>query len=143
MEYASPIWGGAGSTSLNILDRIQRKAMRILKIDDPIDAGIHSLQHRRDVSTLSVFYRHMFLQPSVELSSIMPPGIQRTRVTRSSVGGHQHSLAVPRSRTSLHMSSYIPRATRLWNALPDLVFPDTTNPHIFKLGVNRFLCDIS
>ena len=33
MEYASPIWNGAVTTSSNLLDRLQKKALRLLKID--------------------------------------------------------------------------------------------------------------
>ena len=36
MEYASPIWNGAGITSLKLLDRPQKKALRLLKIDEPL-----------------------------------------------------------------------------------------------------------
>ena len=72
MEYASPIWSGAGVSSLRLLDKLQRKALRLLNIDDPRGAGIQPLAHRRDVASLCVFYRHIFLKPSVELSSLMP-----------------------------------------------------------------------
>ena len=36
MVYACPIWVGAGTTALGLLDRLQRKALRLLRIDDPI-----------------------------------------------------------------------------------------------------------
>ena len=72
MEYAAPIWSGAGTASLALLDRLQKRALRLLKIDDPLDAGIVPLVHRRNVASLCVFYRHMFLQPSIELSEILP-----------------------------------------------------------------------
>ena len=40
MEYASPIWEGAGNTDLGILRRLQRKALCLLNTEDPINAGI-------------------------------------------------------------------------------------------------------
>ena len=59
MEYCCHVWGGAPQSHLSILDRLQKKAIRI--IDDPeLTCSLISLQHRRFVSCLSFFYRYYF-----------------------------------------------------------------------------------
>ena len=96
MEYASPIWNGAGTTSLKLLDRLQKKAFRLLKIDEPLKFGIVPLSHRRNVASLCVFYRHISLQPSIELADILPSEAPSMRATRSSLSGHPHCVCIPR-----------------------------------------------
>ena len=134
MEYASPIWNGAGTTSLKLLDRLQKKALRLLKIDEPLKFGIVPLSHRINVTSLCVFYHHIFLQPSIELADILPSEAPSMRATRCCVH-------IPRSKTELHLNSYIPRTSRLWNSLPASTFPASPNMTAFKTGVNAFLMD--
>ena len=143
MEYASPIWSGAGNTALGILCRLQRKALRLLNIEDPINAGIYPLELRRDVATLCTFYRHFFFKPSLEIGTIIPPVFASSRTTRSSSTAHPYCVTIPRSRTHLHQSSYVPRACRLWNSLPAHIFPTIPNMDIFKKNVNQHLVAIS
>lgn len=142
MEYACPIWAGAGSTALGLLDRLQRKALRFLRIDDPIKVGIYPLEHRRNVASLCTFYRHFFLRPSLELSGIFPPLVSNVRLTRSSATAHPYRVSVPKSNTYLHQSSYIPRTTRLWNSLPTNIFPLAPNMDRFKNCVNSYLISL-
>ena len=57
LEYCSHIWGAASLTTLSILDSIQRRAVRL--INDPnLTRRLPSLQHRRSVGDLSLFYRY-------------------------------------------------------------------------------------
>ena len=139
MEYASPVWNGAGTSSLKMLDRLQKKAIRLLRIEEPLKAGIVPLEHRRNVASLCVFYRHFLLQPSIELSNIIPSEVTCTRTTRSSVSRHPFAVMIPRSNTELHLNSYIPRTSRLWNSLPASVFPSSSNIDAFKTAANAFL----
>ena len=64
MEHAAPVWSGAGTTSLALLDRF-------LKIVDPMKAGLQlalfPLCTEENVASLCVFYRHMFLEPSIAI----------------------------------------------------------------------------
>ena len=139
MEHASSIWYGAGSTSLRLLDRLQNKAIRLLRIDKPLKYGIVPLSHRRNVASLCVFYRHFFLQPSIELADILPGVAPCVRRTRSTTRGHPYCVQIPRSRTELHLNSYIPRTSRLWNSIPASAFPDSPDIGVFKKAVNIFL----
>ena len=139
MEYASPIWSGAGTTALRLLDRLQRKALRLLKIDDPSKAGILHLEHRRKVASLCIFYRHFFLQPSLELTGILPSAVTSRRITRSSTSCHPFAVTIPKSNTVLQLSTYIPMTNRLWNSLPSSVFHIVPNMASFKSAINSFL----
>ena len=141
MEYASPIWNGAGTTSLTLLDRLQNKALRLFKIDEPIKFGIVPLSHRRNVVSFCVFYHHIFLQPSTELADVLPSEAPSMTATRFSVSRHPHCVHIPRSKTELHLNSYTPRTSQLWNSLPASAFPASPNMTAFKTGVNAFLLD--
>ena len=131
MEYASPIWNGAGTTSLSLLDMLQKKALRLLKINEPLKFGIVPLSHRRNVASLCVFYHHIFLQPSTELADSLPSEAPSMRATRFSVSGHPYCVHIPRSKTELHLNSYIPRTSRQWNSLPASALPASPNMTTF------------
>ena len=59
MEYTSSAWFGATPTSLSQLDDAQRRAIRIIDLpeDDLISHQIQPLGTRREVVTLTLFYR--------------------------------------------------------------------------------------
>ena len=147
MEYASPIWNGADTTSSKLLERLQKKALRRLKIDEPLTFGIVPLNHWRNVASLCVFYRHIFLQPSIELADILPSEASSTRANRSSVSGHPYCVRIPRSKTELHLNLCIPRTSRLWNSLPAstnmtaFALPASPNMTAFETGVKGLLMD--
>ena len=56
MEFASLAWGGASPTHLELLNRIQRRAERLIYGEVAL-SNLHSLQHRRDVAGLTVTYK--------------------------------------------------------------------------------------
>ena len=133
------LWNTRLQSGMKLLDRLQKKALRLLRIEEPLKAGIVPLEHRRNVASLCVFYRHFFLQPSTELSNIIPNKVTSTRATRSSVSRHPFAVRIPRSNTELHLNSYIPTMSRLWNSLPASVFPSSPNIDAFKTAANAFL----
>ncbi|CAH2251936.1 jg13822 [Pararge aegeria aegeria] len=60
MEYCSHLWGGSAKYQLEALDSVDRRARRIIGDNSLTQAKLHSLQHRRNVACLSVFYRIYF-----------------------------------------------------------------------------------
>ena len=71
MEYCCHVWGAAAKTTLDLLDRIQNRAIRLInnpEITDKLD----SLKHRRDVADLTIFYKYSYDHCSKEVSEIMP-----------------------------------------------------------------------
>nr|CAH7757402.1 unnamed protein product [Callosobruchus chinensis] len=54
LEYCSHIWGAVDSTTLSILDTVQKKAIR-LSGDPAVTCHLQPLSHRRAVGGLSLF----------------------------------------------------------------------------------------
>ena len=79
-EYCLHLWREASKHSLNTLDAIQRRAIRLMGDTDTLD----SLAHRRSVSTLSLFYTYYHGFCSDEIKSIIPPKASFVRNTRFS-----------------------------------------------------------
>ena len=57
LEYCSHLWREASKHSLNTLDAIQRRAIRLIG-DPALTDTLDSLADRRSVSALSIFYRY-------------------------------------------------------------------------------------
>ena len=58
MEYRCHVWAGAPSCSLELLDKLQKRIGRIVGLS--YTASLQPLAHRRNVASLSLFYRHYF-----------------------------------------------------------------------------------
>ena len=72
MEYGCHIWGGALLSALSVLDRLQRKAIRLIN-DGSLTSSLQSLSHLRTVSSLCLLYRYFPGQCSSELRDSVPP----------------------------------------------------------------------
>ena len=135
LEYCSHVWGCAPKHSLKLLDSIQKRAIRL--IDAPnLTKDLHSLEHRRRVAELSLFYRFYHGRCSSELSQIIIPKAVRTRNTREALRAHPYQVEVPTPRTSLLQHSFFWRTSTLWNELPGNLFPDGYNLQRFKSNVH-------
>ena len=70
MEYCCHVYAGAPSCYLELLDKLQN---RICKTVGPsLDASLESLAHRRNVASLSLFYRYYFGRCSSEPAQLFP-----------------------------------------------------------------------
>ena len=56
IEYCCHIWAGASADCLSLLDRIQRRITNIIGPD--LSSNFQSLSHRRNVASLSLFYKY-------------------------------------------------------------------------------------
>ncbi|RVE43469.1 hypothetical protein evm_011886 [Chilo suppressalis] len=72
VEYCSHLWDGSAKYLLDALDRLQRCAIRIIG-DEEVTKHLEPLQLRRDVASLSAFYRLYHGECSEELFSLIPP----------------------------------------------------------------------
>ena len=134
MEYACPIWAGAGTTALGLLNRLQRKALYLLRIDDLIKVLIYPMSHLFAPSTDASSWNH----PSSCLE-FFPPFVFNVRPTRFSATAHPYKVTIPKSKANLHQSSYIPRTSRLWFSLTANIFPLAPNIEKFKNCANSYL----
>ena len=137
MEYCCHLWAGAPQRYLDAFDRIQRRISRA--VGPELSSSLQPLSHRRNVASLSLFYRYYFGRCSDELAELVPcPQVVR-RSTRYSESLSSFTVKVPRARRDFYSLSFFPRTARLWNSLPSYCFPLTYDIGSFKSNVNRCL----
>ena len=113
LEYCCHIWAGAPISSLNILDRVQRRLFNLL--GENLYSKLQPLSHRREVASLSLFYRYFHGHCSEDLASLMP---RRYSSFNSSIQTHRSGLNnwavyLPRRNTSTYSNSFIPRTAAI------------------------------
>ncbi|RVE45343.1 hypothetical protein evm_010048 [Chilo suppressalis] len=136
VEYCSHLWDGSAKYLLDALDRLQRRAIRIIG-DEEVTKHLEPLQLRRDVASLSAFYRLYHGECSEELFSLIPPSPFLQRTTRAGLRCHRLTVATIPTRTKKFGDSFLCRTIRKWNALPAHVFPPSYNLGSFKRGVKK------
>ena len=112
LEYAALAWLSSAPTHLNKLDKIQRRALRLVQ-DAPLPTQLDSLEHRRDVGAMTVLHKAQVLQVPHLASLCFPPRTAQ-RSTRT-VLSSQLLVEVPRSRASQHLRTFSARVARMWN----------------------------
>ena len=137
MEYCCHIWAGAPKTHLTLLDRVERRAKNL--IGQQLANELLPLSHRRDVASLSLFYRYYHGRCSSALSESVPKPKVFSRATRRADSGTCYQVNVERTRTKSRSNSFFVRTAQLWNELPKYCFPAQYDLGSFKRRVNRFL----
>ena len=131
MEY------GATSCYLELLDKLQKRICRT--VGPSLNASLEPLAHRRNVASLSLFYRYYFGRCSSELAQLVPLPYSRGRSTCYSDRLDDFSVTIPRCYKDVYVNSFFPRTARLWNSLPIECFPLTYDLSSFKSRINRYL----
>ena len=134
MEYCCHVWAGAPSCYLELLDKLQKRICRT--VGPSLAASLEPLAHRRNVASLSLFYRYYFGRCSSELAKLVPISYSRGSSTRYSDRLHGFSVTIPRCYKDVCVNSFFPR---LWNSLPIECFPLTYDISGFKSKINRHL----
>ena len=70
MEDCCHVWAGVPSCYLELLDKLQKRICRT--VGPPLAASVKPLAHRRNVASLSLFYRYYFGRSSAELAELVP-----------------------------------------------------------------------
>ena len=140
MEYCCHVWAGAPSCYLDLLDKLQKRICRI--VGPSLAASLESLAHRRNVASLSLFYRYYFGRCSSELAQLVPLPFSRGWSTRYSDRLHDFSVTIPRCYKDVYVNSFFPRTAKLWNSLPIECFPLTYDLSGFKFRINRHLLSV-
>ena len=138
LEYCSHVWSSAPKHTLRLLDSIQKRAIRLIG-DQELTRNLESLEHRRTVGDLSLFYRYYHGKCSADIARLIPPKAIHTRNTRHTNTTHPYEVKLSTPRTTLFQNTFIWRTSSLWNALPEAVFPTEYNLQRFKVNVNRYL----
>ena len=94
MEYCCNVWAGAPSCYLELLDKLQKRICRT--VGSSLAASLEPLAHRRNVASLSLFYRYYFGRCLSELAELVPLPYSRGRSTRYSDRLHDFSVTIHR-----------------------------------------------
>ena len=94
MEYCCHVWAGAPSCCLELLDKLQKRICRT--VGPSLAASLEPLAHRRNVASLSLFYRYYFGRCSSELAELASLPYSGGRSTRYSDRLDDFSVTIPR-----------------------------------------------
>ena len=121
----------AADTYLNSLQRVFHSASFFTPM------GI-SLQHRRDVAALCLFYK-ILNNERHPMQSRLPGPIHHARRTRRAARMNSRALTSPLAPNSVQFNrTFVPRTVEMWNFLPQNIV-DSTSMDQFKRNVNRHL----
>ena len=70
MGYCCHVWAGTPSCYLQLLDKLQKRIC--MTVGPSLAASFEPLDHRRNVASLSLFYRYYFGRCSSELAQLVP-----------------------------------------------------------------------
>ena len=140
IEYYCHSWAGAPSFYLELLDKLQKRICRT--VGPSLAASLEPLAHRRNVASLSLFYRYYFGRCLSELAQLVPLPYSRGRSPRYSDRLHEFSVIISRCYKDVYVNSFFPRTTRLWNSVPIECFPLTYDLSGFKSRINRHLLTV-
>ena len=140
IEYCCHVWAGAPGCYLELLDKLQKRICRV--VGPSLAASLEPLAHRRNVASLSLFYRYYFGRYSLELAELVPLPFSRGRSPRYSDRLHDFSVTIPRCYKDVYVNSWFPRTAKLWDSLPIECFPLTYNLSGFKSRINRHLLTV-
>ena len=130
-------WMSVTATHTQCLDAVQSHALRLLEDEVEIPASTTSLEHRRDVSALTVCHKTQVLQTPHLTCLCLPPHLAQ-RAMRQALEGDL-GVVVPQSHTLQHQRTYKARVARLWNSFTEAT-PSVTqlSTHRVKLAANTW-----
>ena len=103
MEHCCHVWARARSCYLELLDKLQKWLCRT--VGPSLAASLEPLAHRRNVASVSLFYRYYFGRCSSELAELFPLPYCRGRSTRYSDRLHDFSVTIPRCYKDVYITS--------------------------------------
>ena len=123
---SGPIWSTVptfgSKCHLELLKKIQRRATRLVG-NANLTSQLASLDARRNVSFLSMFYRYFCGHCANSVAEMMPRPAKICRLLRNCKAWHIHRWHLCRARTVISQSSFIVQTSREWNLLLCSVFP--------------------
>ena len=144
MEYAPLTWMASAQCHLNLLDRVQRRAMRLINEQaqlQPQHQGvdqcpIDTLEHRRRVGALTVLHKAQVQRVS-HLVELRVPWRRVERNTRTVLSSNL-LLEIPRSNTSRHQRTFTSKTAAEWNLFTADVDVQQLTTHQAKLAAHAW-----
>ena len=106
-------------------------------------ASLGPLADRRNVASLSLFYRYYFGRCSPELTKLVSLPFSLERSTCYSDRLHDFSVTIPRCYKDIYVNSFFPQTAKLWNSLPMECFTLTYYLSGLTSRINRNLLTVS
>ena len=125
------------SHELDLLDRMQKRVVSL--VGSGLSSDFQALSHRRDVASLSLFYKYYYMKCFSEITDLVPPKCVTVRSTLFSEQTHHHTVNSPMCRINFYQSTFFPRTAALWNSNTNECFPPDYHLTAFKGRVNKFL----
>lgn len=127
IDYGSNAWGTSNNTNIDRINKLQKRAARIiLKVELTTPSSVMfqrlgwmSVSSRLKYNKAVMAYKALNdLTPAYISDLLQPSSKTNNRVLRSSENG---SVTVPRSNTTIYDGSFSCSASKLWNSLPESV----------------------
>eukprot|EP00923_Selenidium_pygospionis_P017566 GHVN01030910.1.p1 GENE.GHVN01030910.1~~GHVN01030910.1.p1 ORF type:complete len:155 (-),score=7.74 GHVN01030910.1:230-694(-) len=139
MEYCCHLWDGATGTER--LDKIQKRCCSYMghRENTIASMNIQSLQHRRRVADLTIYYKMVSKLAPQAVCELLPEiDLRRTTVRTDAVQQREVNTYLKRH---YYLNSFVPRFKRCWNLLPASSVPDQqAGPNkviMFKKTINK------
>ena len=98
LEYCSHVWSSAPKHTLRPLDSIERRAIRLIG-DHEWTKALDTLEHRRQVGDLTLFYRYFQGKCSADIANLIPPRATNSRNTPRTAASHPYVVQLSTPRT--------------------------------------------
>jgi len=140
MEYAAFVWSPHTLRNINKLEAIQRRAARFVMSNYDRHSSVSEmlrvlqwsrLQERRNVQSLSIFYK--ILSGLVDVA--LPDGVIPSQILNR---GHSRKFTHILPRINAYKFSFFPRVLPLWNSLPPIVVHAQTHEQFQDLLSNSY-----
>ncbi|KAG0710822.1 hypothetical protein GWK47_022007 [Chionoecetes opilio] len=142
MEYAPLTWSSCPPSYLSLLDKVQARAQRLIRLkalQDQLLPPLQPLQQRRDVAGLCVVYK-THKQHVPHLAALRQPWARSHGHTTRTAATRDHQLIVPFARTETSLRSFLPRYTRMWNRMVQQTqLHSTSSLQTFRSAVNAWI----
>ena len=136
LEYCSHIWAGAAECHLELLNKIQRRATRLVG-NANLTFQLAPLNAHRRVGFLFLFYRFYHGHCANSIAELMPRPAEIGRPLRNREAWHPYRVDLCRSRTVTSQSRFIARTSQEWNLLSCSVFLPEYDLQSFKSKINK------
>ena len=142
VEYASPVWAPYTQVNVQKIEKVQRTAARWVSrrwrktssVDDMLsNLSLDTLEHRREVSSLCLFYKMHNDLVSIDRDKYLSPKTRLIRTRQS----HPFQYNRPSPNTDCFKYSFFPRVVPVWNGLYESTASCTTVDS-FKHACSRY-----